>query len=43
MDIEMQLEDEQNFILKNLNRQLRDVNQRKEALKKKLEAEKKEK
>ena len=43
MEIEAQLEEEQTFLLKTLNKQLRDVNSRKEALKKKLENEKRDK
>jgi hypothetical protein len=36
LEIETQLEEEQTFLLQTLNKQLRDVNQRKEAVKRKL-------
>jgi phage host-nuclease inhibitor protein Gam len=36
LEIETQLEEEQTFLLQTLNKQLRDVNQRKDALKRKL-------
>ena len=39
----MQLEDEQTYLVTTLNKQLREVNGKKEALKRKLDAEKREK
>ena len=36
LEIETQLEEEQTFLLQTLNKQLRDVNQRKDAVKRKL-------
>ena len=39
LEIETQLEEEQTYLLQTLNKQLRDVNQRKEALKRKVAQE----
>lgn len=39
LEIETQLEEEQTYLLQTLNKQLREVNQRKEALKRKVDQE----